>query len=65
MENKVFVALLAAFVVWFTPGLAHTIEEAYSLTAPAWVVVPALVFGIEWTGEKIHTIYKASKKYYS
>lgn len=63
MENKLFVALLFAFVVWFTPGLASTLEAAYNLSAPAWVVVPALVFGIEWTGEKIYTMYKASKKY--
>ena len=62
MENKMFIALLSAFVVWFTPGLSATLEAAYELSAPAWIVVPGLVFGLQWFGEKAYAVYKASKK---
>ena len=62
MENKLFVALLSAFVVWFTPGLESTIEAVYELSAPAWVVVPALVLGVEWLGSKAYNIYQAIKR---
>ena len=58
MENKLALSVFVALIFMFMPGFSAALEQAFTVTAPAWLVAGSLTFFISTFGTKIYSAFK-------